>query len=102
MIVLREFRMFERLIGLNPSGELEKIAVQIVYLALLISTELLLLIFFISNIQRDIYRALGSLPSIIAFTAHMVAYLHLLIGRERFFALYDDLQNIVDESMNKN
>lgn len=96
--MLREMRLLQRLIGLNPLEGLESFAVRTFYLIAIISNEILLFIFFKSNIHGDTYRGLSSLPAFVACTAHMVAYFHLLVGRERLYSLLDELQSIVNES----
>lgn len=97
MIVLREFKFLQKLMGLNPG--VENIAVRLVYLFVLSSCTLMLSLFSISNFHNDIYGALGVLPTIAGFAVLVVNYLQLLISREPFNSLLNELQNIVNESM---
>lgn len=98
MIILAKYKLLQKLIGLDPLGALENIVVRITYWLLLFSTAGLISIFFIVNIHDDIHRAWGALTAIIAFTTVVTTYSHLLIYRDRFYSLLDDLQDIVNES----
>lgn len=55
-------------------------------------------ILFVSNIHVDMYGALAVVPAIFGFMSHILTYSHLMVSRERFYLLADELRDIVNES----
>lgn len=102
MEVLEDYKFIQKLMGLNPIGGLENIILRVIYSILLLSSDLLISIFFISKIYDDIYRALAALPAIFGFTLLMTTNWYLLITRKRFHSLLDELQDIFNESKSEN
>lgn len=98
MAVLREYKLLQKLVGLNPLGGRENIYFRVFHLFVLCSFDLLALIDFIRKTHGDIDQALAALPTIFGMTLLIANYLHLLVCRERINSLLDDLQNIVIES----
>lgn len=98
MIVLKEYKFLQKLIGLNPQGGFENIVVRFVYLIVVSSSILMFLGFFIMNIHDNANEALVTLPTILGFSVLLANYLHLLINRKSFCLLLDELQDIVNES----
>lgn len=98
MVVLREYKLLQKLVGLNPLGGHENIFFRFFHLIVLSSFDLLALIDFIRKTRDDTYQALAALPTILGMTLLIANYLHLLVCRERINLLLDDLHNIVDES----
>lgn len=99
MIILAKYKFLQKLIGLDPLGGFENIVLRFIYWFLLFSTAMLISIFFFLNIHDDIHRAWGALTALIAFTTVVTTYSHLLIYRHRFYSLLDELQDIVNESV---
>lgn len=102
MIVLKEYKFIQKLMGLNPFGGLENIILRVIYSILLLSSGLMISIFFILKIYDDIYRALAALPAIFGFALLLATNWYLLINRKRFHLLLDELQEIVNESKKEN
>lgn len=98
MIVLSEYKLLQKLMGLNPRGGHGNLAIRFFYLVAALSGVVAFTIFFVLNVHKDIYRAASGLPPIIAFILFMTNYMHLLIRRKRFYSLIDKLQKIVDGS----
>lgn len=98
MIILREYKWLQKVLGLNPLGGLENIILQMVYLVPLFTCDVMFTIYFALNISENSYRAMTALPGCFAFTVLIAIYSHLLTRRERFYLLIDELQGIVNES----
>lgn len=98
MIVLSEFKLLQKLMGLNPLGGVENIAVRICNLYILTSCNLMFVVYLIVNIHGDIYQVLATLPPICAYTSLIATYMHLLLRRKQFYSLLDELLEIVGES----
>lgn len=98
MIVLTEFKLLLKYLGLNPWGGFENLFLRAIYLMTFISFQIMFWTFFFSNINGHVYRALGSLPAVLACASNMVCYFHVLINGKRFSSLLNELQSIVTES----
>lgn len=98
MFVLEEYKFLQKLMGLNPQGGFANIVVRVISLVSLLSCDLMLLLFVVFNIHNDLYGALTALPATLGFTLLLTTYLYLLIRREQFFSVLNELQDIVNES----
>lgn len=96
MIVLKEFKFLQVLIGLNPVGGIENIIVRFIAWSAICS------MLFVLNTHEEIYLASAAIPAVFGFGAHLLSYTHLVICRERFYSLLDELQDIVNESKGVN
>lgn len=99
MVVLREFKSLQKFIGVSPSCGFGNIVVQVIYWITLFSWNLTFIFYFLLKFRNDIYGALGSMPPFVGFTLLLMTYWHLLIGREQFYSLVAELEDIVNESM---
>lgn len=98
MIVLSEFKLLHKLMGLNPLGGRGNLAIRFFYFVVGLSGVVAFTIFFVLNVHKDIFRAAAALPSVTGFILFMTNYMHLLIRRKRFYSLIDELQKIVNRS----
>lgn len=98
MIILREYKWLQKIMGLNPQGGLENIILQMVYLVPLFTCDVMFSIYFALNISENSYRAMTALPGCFAFTVLIATYSHLVTRRERLYLLIDELHGIVNES----
>lgn len=98
MIVLQGYKFIQKIIGLGPLGALVNITVRFTFLAVFISFILATSIYFVLNIHDEVYKAMTTLPAIFSMIPIGVSYLHLLIGRERFRSLLDELNGVTNES----
>lgn len=100
MIVLEKYKLVEKLVGFNPHGGVENTILRIVYMVTFISFNIMELIFVILNVQNGFDR-LVMVTAICAFCGVvpvMFSYAHLWINLKRYYALLDDLQQIINES----
>lgn len=99
MIILEKYRKWlEKLIGLDRRGGLGSILLQNVYLMTLISFVSNEMAYFILNIHGGLDRAMSVVPAFFGVLPNMSIYIFLLINRKRYYALLDEMQNIVNES----
>lgn len=98
MIVLNEFKILQKLMGLNPLGGLENIIMRFVHVIAFLSSDVMIAVYFIFNAHDDIIQALGSSNAFFALASHLVTCTHLWMHREEFYSLLDELQDIVTES----
>lgn len=98
MIILQKYRLLERLIGLDAHVGWERIFVRIVYLVSFISFNLMELIFIILNIHDGIDQAIPALAPISGAFPLLACYGHLLINRDRYYYLMNEMQDIVNGS----
>lgn len=101
MIIFETNKIFQRFIGLQSSGPgshqgyiIAPILISIPMLSLVLSISLN----FIVNIHDDTNRVWSTLPTTIALFVFLILYWHLLINRRHFYSLFEDMQDIVDES----
>lgn len=101
MIVLETNKIFQRFIGLQSSGPgshrgyiIAPILISIPILSLVLSISLN----FILNIHDDSNRVWSTLPTTIALFVFIILYWHLLFNRRQFYSLFENMQDIVDES----
>lgn len=98
MTVFKKYTMFQRLIGLDPLGGIENFILPTIYLTIFISSEMMAFIFFISNNRKDVQQVDAALTAILGIMPVAAIYSHLLICRNRFYSLLDELQEIEIES----
>lgn len=98
MKIFEEYRLLERLIGLNARGGRESIFVRIICLISIILMAAMELAFFILNIHDGIDRAMPALASLCGSLPTLACYGHLLINRQRYHSLFNQMENIVTES----
>lgn len=99
MIVLEKFILLERFLGLYSRGGPENILVRIVYLVTFILFNSMELVFFVLNIPNGIVKAAPALTALCGVVPAMACYGQLLIVRERYYSLMNEMQNTVNESM---
>lgn len=100
--MLEEFKLLQRLMGLNPQGGFENIVVRFILWIVIFTCDVSFLIYLILNVRNDTYRALAVLPGTVGFAINMMTYSHLVLCRNRFDSLLDELQGIVNESTKLN
>lgn len=98
MIIFEEYRLLERLVGLNSLGGRERIFVRIIYAVSIILMAAMELTFFTLNIRDGIDRAMPALTSLCGSIPTLACYGHLLINRQRYHSILNQMQNIVTES----
>lgn len=102
MIVLEEFKLLQKLMGLGPQGGFENIIVRFIFWIVIFSCDVSFSIYLILNVRDDTYRALAVLPGIFGFAMNLMTYSHLVLCRNRFGSLLEELQGIVNESTQLN
>lgn len=98
MIVLEEFKMLQQSMGLDAQSGSKKIILRFLYWTLLSTSAFLTSTFFVVNIRTNTHQAMATLPTVIGFWLLTANYLHMLGSREQMYSLFDELQNIVNES----
>lgn len=102
MIILKSKKIFRKLMGLQ-SFRGRYFRGYVIFVPILISFPMLLIILlsglsFHWNINNDVSGAWPSLTLMCGASCVTTSYLHFLINRVRFFSLFDDIQDIVNES----
>lgn len=99
MIIFGKFKLVMQMSGLDPEGGRRNIFARIIFsvafFLFILSTSILLTI----NFRRDIDQALPILPLFLAFGSTIATYFHLVINREQFYSIFEELQDIVHESL---
>lgn len=98
MIVLEKYNLFLKIIGLDPHGGFVNIISRCIYSAASVPQGAMLFILFVLNVREDVYLAAVTLPAFFGISSLVSIYWSLLIHRERFFSLLDELRNVVSKS----
>lgn len=98
MIVLETYRSLEKLFGLHSNGEWKNIVLRIAILVALISFNSMEFFIVCMNIKNGIVKVAASLTPLCGIVPPTAWYGLLLIIRERYRSLLNEIQNIVDES----
>lgn len=98
MIILKQYRLMERIIGLDSLGGRESVFVRIIYLVFLISISVMESTLIVSNIRDSIERAAPAVVPLCGGIASLSCYIHLLVNRHSYYALLNKMQQIVDTS----
>lgn len=96
MIILERYRLLERLAGLDPLGGRISLIVRIIHLVTFISISAMESIFIILNIHDGIDRAAPALAPLCGIIPGMAYLAHLLMNRERYYSVLNEMQEIVN------
>lgn len=101
MILFETNKFFQQIIGLQSSGPGSHRGYIIA--PILVSIPMLFLVFsislnFILNIHDETNQVWSTLPTTIALFVFIILYWYLLFNRRHFYSLFEDMQDIVDES----
>lgn len=99
MIIFGKFKFLLEMSGLDPQARSKNYIARIVYTISFLLSCLLASIFVAQTFSQDIDQSLPVVCIILADCALLATYSHLLINRDRFYSLLDDVQDIVDESV---
>lgn len=99
MIIFGKHEFLLQMNGLYPKGGLGNIGSRIIFSVVFVLFISLTMILFILNYRRDIDRVLPLLPIFFLYGAIIATYFYLVINREQFHSLLDELQDIVHESV---
>lgn len=98
MIILKRYRLLERLIGLGPFGGKGDMVSRTAYLLVNSSLVAMELAFIILNIHDGIERAVSAFAPLFAAITTLACYIHLFINRRSYHSLLNEMQKIVNES----
>lgn len=98
MIVLETYRSLERLFGLHSNDGWKNIVLRIAIIAAFISFNSMEFFLVCLNIQNGIVKVAAALTPLCGIVPPMAWYMLLLIIRERYRSLLNEIQDIVDES----
>lgn len=101
MIIFATIKFVQKIIGLQSCGRASHLAYMIV--PIFVSIPMVLLVFsilmdFILNIHDDTNRLWSTSSILIALIEFLILYWYHLINHQRFYSLFDSMQDIVDES----
>lgn len=99
MTIFGNFVIFQQITGFYPQGGLGNIIVRIVYSVLFMLFYLVTAIFIALNFRHNIDQALYDVSIINGNSAFILTFFYLLMNREQFYSLLDDMQDIVDKSV---
>lgn len=98
IIILEKCKLLLKFIGLGALDVRANILLRITFSVLFTSGLAFASIFIILNFGDHRERAISGIPPFCGFLIVYAIYLHLLINRDRFCAVINELQNIVNES----
>lgn len=98
MIILEKYKLLEKLIGLNPSGRIENIILRTVYLVILMTFNLMELIYIVVHFREGIDRAAPALAPFSGVFPALANYIYLVMDRQRYYSLLTEMQDFVNES----
>lgn len=96
--ILAEYRLLEKLIGLNPLSGSGIRFLQFIHLVIIISFLSSELTFFVVNIHYGIERAGSVLPPIGGILPESLIHIYFLLNHERYWSIMNAMQDIVRES----
>lgn len=99
MIMFGKYKFVLEMCGLNPQGGRKNHMARIVYSVIFFFFTLLTSTFLALNFQRDTDQSLSVVCILLSHMAIISTYFHLLINRKQFYALLDEMQDIVNESV---
>lgn len=98
MIIFENYKFLEKLVGFYPHSRYRNIVIRTVYLTSLISFTLMESIFIVVNSQDNPIQAVTALGMICGVLPAILSYAHLMINHKGYYSLFNEMQNIVDES----
>lgn len=99
--IFGNFVIFQKFNGLDPQGGHRNTIARVVYSVLFISFNSLTSIYIALNFRRNPDQALYAVSIVVANSAYIPTYFHLLINREQFYSLLSDMHDIVHESLSQ-
>lgn len=99
MLILKKYRLLERLLGFHPPGGRINICLRIIHLISYISFAWMELSFIILNIRDGIDKVASALAPFCGILPAIACCVHLLIYRERYHCLLNEMQDIVNGSI---
>lgn len=98
MIIFGKRNFLLKMSGLDPEGGRGNTIARISFSIVFVVLNLLSTIFLVLNFRQDIDQTLLIMPLFLAYQATIAIYFHLVINRDEFYALLDELQDIVQGS----
>lgn len=99
MLIFGKYGFVLAIIGLDPHGKRRNLIGRIITSVMLIIVIWLLLFLVILDPNPDIELVQAVMSPIVGFISTAISYVHLLLYRQKFYSLLEEVKDIVHESL---